>query len=399
MNLAVHPVPSRDRLAYLRELRPRLDPSGDPADAMTERNVEAPGSVSSRLAAELALAPKSTHVLIGGVGSGKTPPLIVGKSYALLPIAALLVATPACHETTRPVLAVSARPVPAGGIHFSGKIPADRPHSSGREDLDGNGAEDCWDARWEGGSGAGGIILEIRAPCSAPPQIVDTTSTARSFLAQVALPREIARHQRLVEGVIELLFGYSHLRRRESIDGSFRWLIEHRLAAAGPAVAPFASTGRYTPIWSPGAPVTPPSQVLILEGPAGSRALLAYFAHNHGELASAASCGSLSVFSTRHGVAVHDRDRAASSWIYISTDATKLRRPSIGSVACAGELVAIEHGQDDQVEIFLVSPRTGRYGRLPVKGPYSIDASGLTVDGATSSLETLAEALRRSSSP
>ena len=45
MNPAADPVSSRDRLAYLRELRARLDPSGDPDDAMAERHVEAPGSV------------------------------------------------------------------------------------------------------------------------------------------------------------------------------------------------------------------------------------------------------------------------------------------------------------------------------------------------------------------
>lgn len=318
----------------------------------------------------------------------------------LLPIAALLAATAGCRETTHPIKAVSTRPAqPEAGVRFSGRIPSDRPHSWGRVDLDGNGAEDCWDARWAGGSGAGGVVLEIRAPCRAPPQIVDSSSSFGSFLAQVALPREIARHRGLVEGVVDLLYGRSHLRQIESIDGSFRWMIEHRRAVAGPAVTPFASTGRYTPVWSPGAPVPPPSQILILEERERPRALLAYFAHNHGDLAPAASCGSLSVLSTRHGVVVHDRDRNASSWIYVTTDAVKLRRPSVGRVACAGDLVAIEHGQDGQLELFVASPRTGRYGQLPLVGAYSLDARGLTVDGATFSAETLAEAFRRSSSP
>lgn len=76
MSPVADPVPSRDRLAYFRELRSRLDPTGDPADAMAELYVDAPGSVSSRLAAELSLAPRSTHVLVGGVGSGKTTQLL-----------------------------------------------------------------------------------------------------------------------------------------------------------------------------------------------------------------------------------------------------------------------------------------------------------------------------------
>ena len=41
--------------------------------------VEVPGSVSSRLAAELSLAPRSTHLLIGGVGSGKTTQLLAAQ--------------------------------------------------------------------------------------------------------------------------------------------------------------------------------------------------------------------------------------------------------------------------------------------------------------------------------
>ena len=318
----------------------------------------------------------------------------------ILSIAALIAVTSACGRTAPPILAASTRPAPAAaGVHFSGRIPSDRAHAAGREDLDGNGAEDCWDARWEGGSGAGGIILEIRAPCSAPPQVVDTTSSAGSFLARVVLPHGIARHPRLVEAVLDLLFGRDHLRRIEAVDGSFRWLIEHRLAAAGSAVAPFASTGRYTPVWSPGAPVTPPSQILILAGRTEPPALLAYFAHNHGGLASIASCGARSVLSTRHGVVVHDRDYNVSSWIYITTDAVKLRRPSVSRVACVGELVVIEHGQDGESELFVVSPRSGRFGRIPLAGAYSIDARDLTVDGETFTAETLGEALRRSSSP
>lgn len=322
-------------------------------------------------------------------------------SLWILLIAALVTVTSACNRTAPPMLAASARPSPTpavAGVRFSGRIPSDRAHAAGREDLDGNGAEDCWDARWEGGSGAGGIILEIRAPCNALPQTVDTTSSAGSFLARVAFPQGIARHPRLVEAVVDLIFGRNHLRRIESVDGSFRWLIEHRLAATGPAVAPFASTGRYTPVWSPGAPITPPCQVLILEGRTEPRALLAYFAHNHGELASAASCGSLVVLSTRHGVVVHDRDHNVSSWIYITTDAVKLRRPSVGRVACVGELIAIEHGQDGESELFVVSPKSGRFGRIPLAGAYLIDARGLTIDGETFPTETLGEALRRSSS-
>ncbi len=53
-----------------------LDPSGEPADAMERFYVNQPRSVSARIAAELALAPASSHLLLGGVGSGKTTELL-----------------------------------------------------------------------------------------------------------------------------------------------------------------------------------------------------------------------------------------------------------------------------------------------------------------------------------
>jgi hypothetical protein len=329
-----------------------------------------------------------------------TASVLVGR-WALLSTILLAVA-PACREPPPPVLTASTPPAPApasASISFSGQIPIEQPRSAGRRDLDGDGVADCWVAHWEGGSGAGGVILELRAPCGAAPQTIDTTSSFGSFLAQVALPAGIAARSRLVEGVVDLLFGRAHLRSIASIDGSLRWLLEQRLATAGPAVAPFARTGRYTPIWSPGAPVAPPSQVLLARGGAEPRALLAYFAHNHGELTRAASCGSRAVIATRHGVAIHDRGRDVSSWIYVATDAVKLRWPSVGRVACAGELVVIELGQDGDHELFVASPRTGRYGRIPLEGAYSIDARGLTVGGVSTSAEALTEALGTSPSP
>lgn len=78
MTAAPNPAPSRDRLERFRALRARLDPTGAPADAMADY-VDAAGSVSARIAAELSLAPSSTHLLIGGVGSGKTTQLLAAQ--------------------------------------------------------------------------------------------------------------------------------------------------------------------------------------------------------------------------------------------------------------------------------------------------------------------------------
>jgi hypothetical protein len=65
-----------DRLEQFRAARAQLDPAGSPADAFQRFYVEMPSSVSARIAAELALAPATSHLLIGGIGSGKTTELL-----------------------------------------------------------------------------------------------------------------------------------------------------------------------------------------------------------------------------------------------------------------------------------------------------------------------------------
>jgi len=73
---AANTLPRKDRLERYRSVRARLDPAGDPMTAMASSYVALPRSVSSRITAELALSPTSSHLLIGGVGSGKTTELL-----------------------------------------------------------------------------------------------------------------------------------------------------------------------------------------------------------------------------------------------------------------------------------------------------------------------------------
>jgi hypothetical protein len=56
-------------------VRAKLDPAGEPSHA-EPFYVDSSDAVSSRIAAELAIAPASTHLLVGGVGSGKTTELL-----------------------------------------------------------------------------------------------------------------------------------------------------------------------------------------------------------------------------------------------------------------------------------------------------------------------------------
>lgn len=69
--------PLSDRLVYFRGLAARLEPAGDPARAYKDGlYVPSPQGASARVAAELEVLPASHHLLIGGVGSGKTTELL-----------------------------------------------------------------------------------------------------------------------------------------------------------------------------------------------------------------------------------------------------------------------------------------------------------------------------------
>ncbi len=78
MNLAAGQVePGSDRLERFRALMSRLDAAGDPARAVAANLYVSPAqSASSRIAARLALSPASSHLLVGGVGSGKTTEML-----------------------------------------------------------------------------------------------------------------------------------------------------------------------------------------------------------------------------------------------------------------------------------------------------------------------------------
>ncbi len=55
----------------------RLDPTGDPAQAVASGfYVRPPNAVSRRIATRIELLPASSHLLVGGIGSGKTTELI-----------------------------------------------------------------------------------------------------------------------------------------------------------------------------------------------------------------------------------------------------------------------------------------------------------------------------------
>jgi hypothetical protein len=99
------PPPPNDRLARFRAIRAKLDPTGDPASAISAFYVDSPHSVSARLAAELAIAPGSSHLLVGGVGSGKTTELLAVARHvaSLADTAAFYIDVSKRHDIARMV--------------------------------------------------------------------------------------------------------------------------------------------------------------------------------------------------------------------------------------------------------------------------------------------------------
>ncbi len=67
---------SADRRARFREYMRRLNPSGDPKLAVAEElYVRTPLGTSDRIVKRLEIEPQSSHLVIGGIGSGKTTEL------------------------------------------------------------------------------------------------------------------------------------------------------------------------------------------------------------------------------------------------------------------------------------------------------------------------------------
>jgi hypothetical protein len=98
------PPASKDRLERFRTVRAKLDPTGDPASAMDAFYVDAPSSVSARLAAELAISPASNHLLVGGIGSGKTTELLaIARRMASLDVATFYLDVSKQHDIAKMV--------------------------------------------------------------------------------------------------------------------------------------------------------------------------------------------------------------------------------------------------------------------------------------------------------
>ena len=76
-----------DRRAMFRDVMSRLDPTIDPECAVKDNlYVRPPNGIARRLSARFDIDPSSTHLVVGGIGSGKTTELIQAARLLEIPV-------------------------------------------------------------------------------------------------------------------------------------------------------------------------------------------------------------------------------------------------------------------------------------------------------------------------
>jgi hypothetical protein len=275
---------------------------------------------------------------------------------------------------------------------------------SGRADLDGDGAIDCWRLDYDGGSGYGWWTMSVQAPCDAAPIVVRLGGSLGEFVAIARLPDELAQRPRLLDGLLARWFGRAARRSLAAGDGSLRWLID-RYTGGEPAdavVGDWHIGPPYTPRWSTGRPELPGLEVIpLLAAPeqalgarlAGGLAvddepapaapyLVVYFAQNHHQLARVAGTADLAVHVTDHAIAVEEPRGRRWSWAFVATHQVRLRTPSIVRAATDGSLVAAElrgTGASDPHRLLVLDPRSGHWLWRDIAAGWTLDAAGLQI--------------------
>jgi hypothetical protein len=281
------------------------------------------------------------------------------------------------------------------------------PEGSGRADLDGDGATDCWRVDYDGGSGYGWWTMSVQAPCDALPITLRLGGSLGEFVSIAHLPDELVQRPRLLDGVLARWFGRGARRSLATSDGSLRWLIdrytENEPEPADAVVGDGWHVGApYTPRWSTGRPELPGREVVLLldatEQALGARLasrlavddqavpagpyLVVYFAHNHHRLARVAGTADLAVHVTDHAIAVEQPSGRRWSWAFVATDQVRLRTPSIVRAATDGRLVAAEIRDSSPSEpprLLVLDPRSGRWLWRDIAARWAFDAEGLRI--------------------
>lgn len=91
-----------DRRQTFREFMNRFDPKGDPAGALQQGfYVEPPTATARQIGVRLAIDPSSSHVIVGGVGTGKTTELRVLNTKILEDATAFYLDVPSEHKLSK----------------------------------------------------------------------------------------------------------------------------------------------------------------------------------------------------------------------------------------------------------------------------------------------------------
>jgi hypothetical protein len=320
---------------------------------------------------------------------------------------------------------------PSGALEKA--APASGGPGSGRADVDHDGRVDCWKATYHGGSGFGGTHLDVRPGCGHAIVAVDTFGSFGELLEAAPVTPAAAAPTPLAVGMAGLLYGDAAIRTLDDepagatrdavapLDGSFRWLLDAFQGAPRPAAAPFADVRRVRPSWGSGPPILPPTQAVLLRDPRYARtaraldagdppadlgyaprppgspfAILGYRAHNHGALREAGRCGRWRVDATAHAVALFDEAANTHAWVWLVSGATKLRWPSVRAVRCLGELLVIERFIAGPVDLVVVDPASGSFGRIATADAdtWRLDADTLVFHGTRYPAAALSAALR-----
>lgn len=236
-------------------------------------------------------------------------------------------------------------------------------HRKGRADLDGDHVDDCWSIAVDGGSGQGGLRVEVRPHCGPEAFVLESSSSFGELLGVLGVTApDLAPGlpEAFIPGLVTGLYG-TPLTPRDAVDPAFAWLLDEA------ATRGQSGWRTFTPHVVPGAPALPRDAVMRLAGPGSAqlatvldagepdrKALAAREARGAfvglvtfsgawlgGSLVKGARCGATQLWTTEHGVAAEDLRRHTWQWAYVSTAVGKLRWPSIQSASCDDSTIKV----------------------------------------------------------
>lgn len=210
-------------------------------------------------------------------------------------------------------------------------------------DLDGDGEPDALTATHQGGSGGGGLKLEVLL-ASGQRFSVGTWAPFTNFVEVTDVPEEVATSLPLRHAMENVLFD----KLCDAPDATFAWLTSEEPALhwhAGPPVLPERYTF-YTDDVALLRMLDDKGYVIRSEDPAVVRTIpkTAWITvkNQFGKLRELARSANRVVLATDHGVLLTDPERTRHAWVYIFEGDMKLRFSAIRSAQIAGDELHIE---------------------------------------------------------